>query len=213
MTSTLAAQHGLTEEAINQKAIAASNLVVKMMQDPEVQRAVANVDAAAVGMGANVVNKLEPIVLKTMMKTGNQLSTAGIQTVEGVADAIPGVDDVEGLMQLIYAGTKMVAAGMTTAASAVDAGTAVIGTVGSKGAELASNFDAAIDAASNAIPKVPAALPKASAALPKVPTALPKASAAQRGGKRSRKGKRRRERRKTRRHRSRSARPRRRVET
>ena len=75
LTSTLAAQHGLTEEAINQKAIAASNLVVKMMQDPEVQKAVANVDVAAVGMGANIVNKLEPIVLKTMMKTGKQLST------------------------------------------------------------------------------------------------------------------------------------------
>jgi hypothetical protein len=152
LVSSLAATQGLTDEEINKKAIAVTNLLAKLMHDPDVQKAVANIDVAAVGMGANLVNKLEPIVLNTMMKTGNQLSTAGIQTVEGIADTIPGVDDVEGLMQLIYAGTKMVAAGMTTATSTVNAGTAVIGTIGSKGTELANKFDAAVNAASNAIP-------------------------------------------------------------
>ena len=155
LASSLAAQYGFTEEGINHKAIAATNLIAKLMQDPEVQKAVANVDVAAVGMGANLVNKLEPIVLKTTLKAGNELSTAGIQSVQGIVDAIPGIDDVEGLMQLIYAGTKMAAAGMTTATSAVEAGTDVVNTVGEEGAELASKVDTTISALANAIPSPP----------------------------------------------------------
>ena len=157
LVSLAAQQYGFTKEALNQKVLAASDIVVKLMMDPKLQQAFAKVDVAAVEMGGNLMNKLAPIVLNTVEKTGSKLSSAGIQTGEGLFDAtvgnIPGVDDVEGLMRLIGAGTKLAAAGMTTMTAAADVGTTVFGSV-VQAAGLEKQFNAAIIAASNALQKV-----------------------------------------------------------
>jgi len=152
LIANIAAQKGITIESMNKKVAAVTNLIAKLMQDPKVQDAVANVDASAVGMGATLIKKLEPIILNTSLKAGGELSTAGIQSIEGIIDVIPVVDDVEGLGQLFYSVTKFAAAGMTTASSFADTLTVIMETVSGKGLELAKRINNAITSASNAIP-------------------------------------------------------------
>jgi len=152
LIANIAAQKGITIESMNKKVAAVTNLIAKLMQDPKVQDAVANVDASAVGMGATLIKKLEPIILNTSLKAGGELSTAGIQSIEGIIDVIPVVDDVEGLGQLFYSVTKFAAAGMTTASSFADTLTVIMETVSGKGLELAKRINTAVTSASNAIP-------------------------------------------------------------
>ena len=131
---------------------ASAQLASQLMQNPEVVSALANLAAAGVHVGADVIEKSLPDLQKAAAATGTSLKAAAVNAIQGVIDAIPIADDIEAVFQELLAVADVGGAAAKAGTGALYSLKDIMATLNKEGTTLNQRVQQLQEATDNALP-------------------------------------------------------------
>jgi len=127
-------------------------LLQRVLQSPKVQSAISGLAVDGVEIGTETLEKIIPIVEQAAAKTASRGESAAINAVQGIIDVVPGLDDLEGIIQEAIAGADLVGTFASAGTGILTSVAQTVNIASQESARINSQIEQLADAINEALP-------------------------------------------------------------